>query len=179
MRCLGWHRPMRIALLFLAVATVGQSPPTFRSESRVVEITIVATRAGDHPVNDLRADELTVLDNGARQTIGSFEKLGARATGGVRTAASLPNPVPPRPPQPRLSVIVLDALNTYWADQIYGREGVSQMLAKLPPGDSIAIFALGETLHQLHRISTIPRSARRSTCMRENNPKRGFETTRA
>lgn len=112
---------------------------------------MVATRAGDRPANDLRADELTLFDNGVRQTIASFEKLGSRS--------NAPSPAAPASSssqskaQPRLTVIVLDALNTYWGDQIYGREGVSQMLAKLPPGDYISIFALGDTLHQLHGIS--------------------------
>jgi VWFA-related protein len=162
---------MRVLFLLMIAAAAGQAPsgqeppPAFRAGTRVVQITIAATRPANKlaihdlaepPVNDLRASDLRLFDNGVEQTIASFEKLsrgGAPASGGPRAK-------PPADPQPqRLSIIVLDALNTPSSYQSPAREGVSQMLtkemlSKLPPGDCIAIFALGDNFHLLHDFST-------------------------
>jgi VWFA-related protein len=149
------------ALLFLIVVTAaGQtplaknSPPAgqepglpYRTGTRVVEISVNATHAGQKPVNDLQATDLRLFDNGKEQTIASFEKPGPG--GGVLRGTTVPAG---RHPQ-RLSIIVLDALNTSWSDEIYAREGVSRMLGKLAPGDRIAIFALDSNLHLLHDFS--------------------------
>ncbi len=135
---------MRLAFLLMAALASAQGP-VFRSDTRIVEVAVVAKDSKDLPITDLRKDDLRLFDNGVEQTILSFDKLG-KSTG--------------RPAR-RLSVIVLDALNTGWADQIYGRDAVSQMLEKLPPGrDRIAIFALGDDLHLLHDFSTDTASLR-------------------
>jgi VWFA-related protein len=143
----------KLAFLFFAAAAAGPSQPTFRADTRVVEVTVVATRSGGQPVTDLQASQLAVWDDGAQQNIASFERLvnGVSSSALPGSSPSANSDVPVR--RSRLSVIVLDDLNTYWIDQIYGREGVSQMLAKLPPGDRIAIFALGDKLHLLHDFS--------------------------
>lgn len=52
-----------------------------------------------------------------------------------------------------LSVVVLDSLNTGWKSQIAARDAVSTMLETLPPGNRVAIFALGDNLHMLHDFS--------------------------
>jgi VWFA-related protein len=131
---------MRLLCLLLMGTAAGQTPPAFRAGTRVVEVTIVATRSGDRPVDDLRASDLRLFDNNKEQTILSLERLGEKSQANH--------------PPTRLSIILLDALNTSFSDQIYGREGVSQMLSKLPEGDRVAIFALGDTLHLLHDFST-------------------------
>lgn len=137
---------MRTAAAFLiAAGLAGQ--PVFRADTRAVEVTVSATRSDGSLIPDLRKDEIRVFDNDREQTVLSFEKIAGGTAGAARNTA------PNRPPQ-RLSVIVLDALNTGWGDQIYGREAVSKLLETLPPGERIAIFALGDTLHLLHDFST-------------------------
>ena len=150
---------MRWLFLLMAVLAAGQAPKTieapaiFRTGAQRVEVTIVATRSGDKLVNDLRKEDLRLFDNKQEQTIASFEKRGSHEPSNS-TSVNLSPPSPTTRPQPRSSIIVLDALNTAWADQIYGREGVFQMLETLPPGDRIAIFALDDHLHLLHDFST-------------------------
>jgi VWFA-related protein len=145
--------------VFISQVAFGQEPPpAFHAGTRVVEITVAATRAPNKlalrdlvtpPVDDLRATDLRLFDNGVEQTIASFEKLG-QGGAPAPTGRDAKDSASPQ----RLSIIVLDALNTPWTDQIAGRAGVSQMLAKLPPGDRIAILALGDNLHLLHDFST-------------------------
>lgn len=70
---------------------------------------------------------------------------------GLQTAPSGRRPAAKRT---ILSVVVLDALNTDWNSQIQAREAVKTMIETLPPGNRIAIFALGDRLHMLHDFST-------------------------
>jgi VWFA-related protein len=123
------------------VNNTGAQPETvlpYRTGTRVVEITVAATIAGQK-ADDLQAADLKLFDNGKEQAIASFEKLGQGGPHAKRHA--------------RLYVIVLDSVNTPWSEDIYAREGVSRMLSKLPPGDRIAIFGLDGSLRLLHDFS--------------------------
>jgi VWFA-related protein len=147
---------MRIAAFFLTAAlAAAQDPSVFRAGTHIVEIPIFTTGANDKPVDDLRAGDLLLFDNNKPQTIASFEKLGIR--GNLNSVGAAP--VRPRP---QYSVIVLDALNTGWASQIYAREAVVKTLDALPPGSRVAIFALGDSLRLLHDFSSDTASLRAS-----------------
>jgi len=67
-----------LALLVVAMpvqaphASQPPSQPTFRTGTTLVEVSAVITRDG-RPVTDLRADEVTVLDNGEPQPLVAFE----------------------------------------------------------------------------------------------------------
>jgi uncharacterized protein (TIGR03437 family) len=147
-----------------------QTPP-YRTGTRVVEITIAANAAGK-PVKDLRASDFRLFDNDQEQTIASFEKLSSeKLKPGAETIAGGPQAKGPmsHPPQ-RLSVIVLDALNTPWIDQLYGAEGVCRMLSQLPPGNRVAIFALDDNLHLLHDFTGDYSSLRAAVDRYESEP---------
>jgi VWFA-related protein len=134
------------------MALAAQQNPVFQADTRVVEIAVVAKDANDSPIADLRQRDLRVFDNGAEQSMLSFENLGfaAGTTGRTSTGAT-----------PRLSIILLDALNTSVSPQIYGRKAISDMLRTLPPGENgIAIFVLGDELRLLHDFSTDAASLR-------------------
>jgi VWFA-related protein len=139
-----------IPLLLLAVVPAPAQSPVFRSDIRVVEVAVIAT-ANDSPVADLRAGDVRVFDNGAQQTILSFEKIGAASQTAGGTAV---NDKAPGRRMPRLSIILLDGLNTSRPDQFHGRKAISEMLRNLPQGeDGIAIFTLGDNLRLLHDFS--------------------------
>ncbi len=155
---------MRFATaLMMAMTLAAQQNPVFQSDTRVVEIAVVAKDANDSPVADLRQRDLRVFDNGAEQAMLSFENLGiaprtpgATSTGPTSVSGNVTSPV-----TPRLSIILLDALNTSVSSQIYGRKAVSDMLRTLPPGENrIAIFVLGDELRLLHDASTDTASLR-------------------
>jgi len=154
--------------LFLALATFGglafaaavfAQDPVFRSETHVVEVAIIAKDAGRLPIADLQKSDLRLLDNGAPQTILTLEKL-------TSSAAPTAEPTPPgetpaegtqaRPPaRARLTVILLDGLNTENKDQMVGSQQISQMLRELPQrNDAIALYTLGDRLQVLHNFTT-------------------------
>jgi VWFA-related protein len=142
----------------LAQAQGPAQTPAFRSDLNIVEVGVIAKDSKDSPLTDLKKSDLRVFDNGVEQTILSFEKLG----GSLQALYQAHDQTAPRAPR-RLTVILIDALNADWATQIYGREGVSKMLEKLPQGvDRIAIFTLGDDLKLLHDFSADTASLRRA-----------------
>src|SRR5688572_8546552 len=68
-----------MVLAFLAVggATVARQVPDsrFRSGVAVVEVTVLARDSAGRPVTDLRAGDVTVLENGVAQKIVAFERI--------------------------------------------------------------------------------------------------------
>ena len=136
----------------LAVLPAIAQTPVFTSETRVVEIPIVGRNSNETPVTDLRASELQLFDNRQRQKILSLEKTrmdGGSAGAGGTPAAGGANAIPRR-----ITIILLDTLNTEFGDQLRGRQAVSQMLRDLPPASgAIAVFALGNGLNMLHPLS--------------------------
>ncbi len=156
--------PLQWRVGAVAVMTVlvlsAQENAVFQSDTRVVEIAVVAKDANNAPVSDLHQRDLRVLDNGTEQTMLSFENLGvATRTLGGTPAGSDETPLA----TPRLSIILLDAINTSLSAQIYGRKAISEMLRNLPPGQNrVAIFVLGDELRLLHDFSTDPASLRQA-----------------
>jgi len=140
-----------------------QSPaqaPAFRSDLNIVEIAVVAKDSNDSPITDLRKSDLRLFDNGVEQIILSFETLGGASLGmgganSGRNGSAVETPyLTTGRSTARLSVILLDTLNTSFKTQADGRKAVSQMIEKLPQGrDKFAIFALDDSLHLLHDFS--------------------------
>ena len=133
------RRTIRTLICVLLPALAAAQSPVFHSDTRVVEVAVIAQDPHHTPIQDLRKEDLRVFDNGLQQTILSYEKIGE--------APALGKPT-------RLTIIVLDALNSSWADQIYGRAAVAKMLETFPEGvDRIAIVALDKELHVVHDFS--------------------------
>lgn len=128
----------------------GETQPLFRARTQIVEVTLQATEANGSAVEDLKAEELRLFDNNREQTIAIFEKVGAAAVEARR--GGQPPAVVHR--ANRLSILLLDALNTDWSDQIYARQAAARVLEQIPAGERIAIFVLSDTLRLLHDFSS-------------------------
>jgi VWFA-related protein len=139
---------MRRLILTIALAAQG---PVFQSETRIVEVAIVARDSRNAAIPDLRKTDLRVFDNGTEQTVVSLDKLG---DGWQQPDGRSTNDTTQSRPAPRVSIILLDSLNTVTKDQYHGRMAISKMLGALPQGENfIAIFALGDDLRLLHDFS--------------------------
>ncbi len=133
------RHPIRTLLSLLLPALAAAQSPVFRSDTRIVEVAVIAQDPHHTPIQDLRKEDLRLFDNGIEQTILTYEKIGNAPTQGKPT---------------RLTIIVLDGLNSSWADQIYGRVAVAKMLETFPEGvDRIAIVGLDKELHIVHDFS--------------------------
>src|SRR5262249_15333363 len=155
----------RIALAVLA-AIGSQTPsqqapaPVFRSSTRLVQVNVVVHDKHGQPVTDLKKEDFTVLEHGKPQAISFFE-MDSASTIAAQPAAPLAPDVFTNLPARRggvptgITVILVDLVNTGWADQHYAREGLLKFLKQIEPQDRIAIFTLGgRGLTLLHDYTT-------------------------
>ena len=131
------------------------SPPTIKSEVRIVLVDVVVTESNGKSAEGLRKEDLHVAEDGQPQTISFFEEH--------KVAAAKPVSLPPMQPDvftnypmipttDSVNVLLLDSLNTQAIDQTYVRpqmEKYLQAAIKAPTGARIAIFTLGSKLRMV------------------------------
>jgi VWFA-related protein len=138
-----------------------QAEPTLRVTTRLVEVSVVVQDQAGEPATDLTRDDFVVLDAGREQSISVFAKESASPP---RAPFS---PLPPNTFSNRLeqtaaaptsaTVILLDGLNTRFADQPYARQQIVEFLEQLQPQDCVALYALGQGLRVVHDFTREPR----------------------
>jgi VWFA-related protein len=129
-----------------AIDAVEQERPTFRTGTRLVEISVIVTDRDRNPVPGLRAADFVVIDNGQRQTIELFSVEGAGAPKSVEVtsqAAPHPREFSNRVPiDGGVTVILFDRLNTRETDQMYARGHVARFLEQIRPDDRVGLYVL-------------------------------------
>lgn len=138
---------------------VNNTLPTFRSSTRVVIVDVVVTGSKREPVTGLGKDDFVVSEDGHAQTVSFFEEHSAETP----TPATLP-PLPPnvftnfpvaKSPD-AVNVLLLDALNTPTADQIFVHRQILKYLKGIRPGPRLAIFTLGSQLRMVQPFTSDP-----------------------
>jgi VWFA-related protein len=154
-----------ISFLLLAASLHSQTDsansavPTFQSKVRAVLVDVTVTDRGGASINDLKQEDFEVTESGKPQTIASFEEHKAQA----------PKVLPPLPPHvytnnplnktaDSVNVLVLDALNTPVADQMFARQQMIKYLKQIDPGSSLAIFTLTTRLRIVEGFTADPSS---------------------
>jgi VWFA-related protein len=127
-----------------------------RTNVHVVEVSIVATKAGGAPAGDLSAADFRAWDNGEEQTVTRLERLSSRAVAG---RAELPsdtysNRIGNTGRPQVLSMVLLDAVNTKYRNQTVARRAVADILEQIQPEDRVAIYAFGSYLRIIHDFSS-------------------------
>lgn len=134
-----------------------------RTETRVVEVDVSVRDAQGKPVEDLRKEDFTILDNGQPRAFTIFNSthatpLPAPAGSGQPSpspagAATPPSALPPNvftnlgAPQPaegHSTVILLDGLNGWFDNFALSRQGVIGMLNKVPADEKIALYVISK-----------------------------------
>jgi VWFA-related protein len=122
-----------------SVSAEGQVPaPTFKAETRAVDVDIVVLDKHGQPVKGLRKEDFVVTEDGSPQTTVFFEEHPSQ-TGQPDAAAN---------------VLLIDTLNTPKDDLIYVRQRVSDFLKKMPSGTSLEVFSLGQTLRMVQGFTS-------------------------
>jgi VWFA-related protein len=134
-----------------------------RSESPLVVLDVVVTDKKGQPIYGLKRSDFTVFERDEKMTLQNFEEHRADQ---APPAASLsakqvlaPNVfsnVSDTPDNGPLNVLLMDALNTPMADQMYVREQMLEYVKKVPEGTRIAIFGLSNRLYLLQGVTTDP-----------------------
>jgi VWFA-related protein len=148
---------------------VYESATVMRATTRMVLVDVIATDRNGNPVTDLKPGDFTVLEDGNRQQVRSFNfqhpgEVAAPAVSVPLSAPKLPEHVFTNVPAYRadgsLNVILVDALNSTLLNQMNVREEMFKLLLKLPPGRPVAIYALGEKLQILQNFTSDPKILR-------------------
>lgn len=133
-----------------------QSNQTLRTNTRLVVVDVVATDSNGQPVSDLKASELTVLEDGKPQKISAFSyqrEKAASVVAGSASAGAFTN-APQYKDVSSMNVILLDALNGNLAGHAYGRDQLLRFLDKGTLTQPTALYALEEKLTLLHDFTT-------------------------
>lgn len=166
----------RVLLLVLVIAihcgfamaqSTAESAPTgtvLHTTANLVLVDVVVTDKGK-AIHNLDRNQFRVFEDGHEQGITSFDEhrpavLTAGATSGPTTilAASLPPPtysnVPAYPEGSVANVLLLDELNTPKENREFLRQQMIDYLGTVPPGTSLAVFALTSELRMVQGFSS-------------------------
>lgn len=133
-------------------------PITIRANTRLVVVDVVVTDRKGHPISGLKPENFSVEEGGKKQKIASFTPPGA-APGEQKP---LPEGIlsnrpeflkPPGVP----TVLLLDATNSHFADQSYGRsQMLKYVLDQSTAGRPMAVMTLTDKLRILQDFTTDP-----------------------
>lgn len=153
-RCAVW------LTLAIGFAARGQDAGTIhlKVETRAVQMNVAVKDAAGRPVRDLRKEDFTILDSGKRREIALFSGE-EEAAAPARPAVELPpnvfsNRYGATASPGRVTAILIDALNTEFEHQSYAREQAMKAVARMSPGESIALYAMTPDLAILQDYTT-------------------------
>ncbi|HTV81873.1 MAG TPA: VWA domain-containing protein [Acidobacteriaceae bacterium] len=134
--------------------------PAFSVTSRIVLLDVVVLNH-NQPVCGLKTRDFQVLEDRQDQRIEYFQSHCGKDAKPEQALPKPPSPpphtydnLPVTPVTDSVTVLLLDGLNTQVADNQYLRLQMIQYLRNLPPGQRIAIFALGSHLRMLQGFTT-------------------------
>ncbi len=129
-----------------------------RVVTRLVQVNVVVLDNHKQAVEGLTKDDFRILDGGRPQQISVFRvdiNQPAVAPGPKLPRGIYTNGLGSRAQALRnVTAVLLDGLNTRTQDQAYARAQIMKFLERLPPGDHIALYALGSDLRVLHDFTT-------------------------
>ena len=134
-------------------------PITIRANTRLVVVDVVVKDKKGQPVSGLKPEDFTVEENGKKQKIANFTAPGADQN------PPLPAPVGILTNRPEYlkpagipTVLLLDAANSHFIDQAYGRSQMLKYVAEQStPGSPMAVVSLTERLQVLQSFTSDPR----------------------
>jgi VWFA-related protein len=133
------------------------SDQTLRTNTRLVLVDVVATDSKGQRVPDLKASDLTVLEDGKPQKISGFNFERSDASSARVAQIQLPPSVVTNAPKFQsnsLNVILFDTANGDFAEQVYAHDQLLKFLNGAALDRPVAIFALQTQLKLLHDFST-------------------------
>jgi VWFA-related protein len=171
----GWSESMPRIIRFFAVANLvlllaelagaqAQNLPdagTFQLNSRLVYIDIVARDRSGQIIHGLTQQDFKIEEDGRQQKVDFFAAHSfdpAIFTAEKQPPAAMPqlqytNVAKRGAVAGAINIILFDLLNTPRSDLLYARKQLLEFLKKLPPGQSVALFVLTDTLHMVQNFT--------------------------
>ena len=124
-----------------------QQPPTFRSGIDLVTVDVTVLARSGEPVASLKAEDFTLLVDGAPRPIVSARLVGT--AGGSASGADVPRALPVLPPADAVAgrrfVLVVDRDHIPAGEGQQMLQAAAKFIDSLPPGDSVALWTLPES----------------------------------
>jgi VWFA-related protein len=138
--------------------TDGQT--TLKSHSVLVIVPVVVTdKAGNH-VSGLKKEDFTVQENGVEQKISFFDEVTTNTQRIPRPAShdnTFSNTLPEQPSVRRVTIMLLDLLNTKFEDQKRVKDDLVKFLSALDTTEPTALYVLTRNgLKVIHGFSSDP-----------------------
>jgi VWFA-related protein len=133
----------------------------FTSRTQLVLIpTLVTDKSGNH-VSGLKKEDFTVLENGAEQKIATFEEITSTTHrfSRAKSPGEFSNFLGGDTSARRITLIVLDLINTAFVDQVYARNDLLKYLTEsVDQREPTALYTLTRSgIHVVHDFTTDPR----------------------
>ena len=151
---------------------------TFKTKAELVLVPVIVTdKKGEH-VHGLKKEDFAILEDDRPKEIKGFEVVHTEPR--VMQPASshdvFTNTVKPAETQPRVTIIVLDTLNTAFFDQERARREILKFLSNLEPGEPVALINLSKSgLHVIHNFTADPQIL--ADAVRHTKGQLGFKDT--
>jgi len=139
-------------------STVTPAAETFRAHAEEVVIDVVITDSKGHPAKGLTPSNFRIEEDGKPQTIGYLHEFGGSFRAAPTPAAAMrpnvfTNQVAAQPDQAKV-VLLLDFLNTPFADQQYTKQELLKFLKNKPAGTPLALCVLTDRLQMIQGFTT-------------------------
>ncbi len=133
----------------------------FTARTELVLIpTLVTDKSGNH-ILGLKQEDFTVLENGAEQKISTFEEITSdpHRLSRPRNPNEFSNSLAGGPSARRITLIVLDLINTPFMDQAFARKDLLKYLTQsVDQREPTALYTLTRSgVHVIHDFTTDPR----------------------
>ena len=167
------NAPVRFALGFAILLRFGTRPAhltaqqapedvpgiTIRTNTRLVMVDVVVRDKKGQPVVGLKPEDFVVEENGKKQKVASFTPPGANQSAAEGPPPGIlsnhPNVLKPGGVP---TVLLLDATNSHFLDQSYGRtEMLKYVLEQGQSGKPMAVMTLTDRLHVLQNFTSDPK----------------------
>jgi VWFA-related protein len=143
--------------LGVALLSAQQQEPTFRTVTRLVEVSITVLDKKGNAVAGLEPADFVLLDEGKPRPVELFRFDGGRQAGAAGASAAIlapgtftnlpsANDNAPR----NVAALVLDSINTPPEQSTAARGQMMRYLRTLAPQTVVAVFLMGGQLHILH-----------------------------
>ncbi len=134
---------------------------TFTSHTEMVLVPVVVTEKSGAHITGLKQEDFRVMENGAEQKITAFEEISSDTHLWHRPANpnSFSNAASSGASPGRLTIIVLDYVNTSFGDQVYARhELLKYLMRNTDPREPTALYILSHNgIHVIHDFTADPR----------------------
>ncbi len=141
-------------------ASSGSAPATLQVFSRETVVDVTVTDAKGAPIRNLKPSDFVIEEDGKPQPIRGFQEYGKDTPPAPRMPPKLPPDVytnlQPTPATSAVNILLLDALNTKTADQVYMKQQSMQYLKSMPRGTRVAVLGLSSRLRILQGFTSDP-----------------------